>query len=89
MAKKQMENQEEATQVQQNEKTQIEGKSKVGKRYQKIRFLESSKDSDQVTTFDLKGEFKIEYEITLPESTAKTLNLQTPYSGVKYEEVIK
>lgn len=86
MAKKQMESQEGATQTQQNEKTE-EVKSKVGKRYQKIRFLESSKDSDQVTRFDLKGEFKIEFEITLPESTAKTLNLQTPYSGVKYVEV--
>lgn len=89
MAKKQLENQEQVTQVQQNENTQTLGKSKVGKRYQKIRFLESSKDSDQVTTFDLKGEFKIEFEITLPESTAKTLNLQTPYSGVKYEEIVK
>jgi hypothetical protein len=66
--------------------TKRQKKSKVGKFYNKVQYLNSAKDQDQTTTFDLKGEKKVLGKISLPESTARILNRQTKWSGIAYEE---
>lgn len=78
---------EEKTQEVKAEAKKQEKKSKVGKFYQKIQYFESSRDTDQTTTFDLKGQSKVLCTISLPEEHANRLNKSAKYSGIYYKEV--
>ena len=62
-------------------------KSKVGNFYMKVKYFESSRDADQITTFDLKGDYKELGEITLPPEHAERLNRSAKWSGIYYKKI--